>query len=454
MHWCGTSSASFAKKQSWDLFLHYLLERERVALRRARGEPPSKWTNDSVLAEFHFCHHRREDDRGSRVIREILHRRDPRKPHFLWNVITHRWLSNPPYNRELGYISNLDDALQKFAEWERAKQRTGKSWRTRAFTFCAPYKVVVDAMKVNWHLSADVGKSLFGPPDNPREPSFQEVYGNMLRFELVGDFHAYQESCDMFMCGLIPAPTAPVPGPGAKKGLEILGYRELTGYSINRLTVRVNKLLRNAYETLDKGDVLHTNDPLVLRPLDVEHILCEFQKYERLVADPSRGGSRLYKAQDVAVDADNELEAYGSDSETGLRENKRTSVRTPVRKRTFKEVATPESPDEDDFADLQDMRKQAREAWERIERAAKSANPKAYWESDLKNTSTLKRTRHSKDASVVVDSPTPPPLQSADLTSYEDHSYITVTPKRSTRLASISNTSRQTGSYFGSRRRS
>ncbi|TPX71813.1 hypothetical protein SpCBS45565_g00765 [Spizellomyces sp. 'palustris'] len=450
MHQSGTSSASSAKKQSWDLFLHYLLERERVALRRARGEPPSQWTNDGVLTQFHFCHHRREDDRGSRVIREILHQKDPRQPHFLWNVITHRWLSNPPYNRDLGYISNLDEALQKFAEWERWKERAGKSWRTRAFTFCAPYEVVVGALKVNWDLSADVGKWLFGTPKDPREPSFEEVYENMLRFELVGDFHAYQESCDMFMCGLIPAPTAPVPGPGAKRGLEILGYHELTGYSINNLTVRVNKLLRNAYETLDKGDVLLTSDPLVLRPLDVEHILCEFQKYERRVADPSRVGSRLYKAQnlpEVAIDVDNELKTYDWDSDTSPRKNKRTSVRTPVRKRGFDEVAITESSDEDDVVDLQERRKQAREAWERIERAAKSANPKAYWESDLKNTSTLKRTEHSKDASVAVDSPTPPPLQSLDLTSSEDYSYITVIPKRSPHRASISaasNTSKQT----------
>lgn len=129
-------------------------------------------------------------------------------------------------------------------------------------------------------MSAQIGPELFGTQSEPRKPSFRQVYEKMLSFKLVGAFHAYQDACDLVMHGIIEADgNFVVPGPGAKKGLEILGLHH--GASLLELTDQINDALSRAYSKLEKGDVLLTDEPLVLRPMDTEHTLCEFQKYER-----------------------------------------------------------------------------------------------------------------------------------------------------------------------------
>jgi hypothetical protein len=82
-------------------------------------------------------------------------------------------------------------------------------------------------------------------------------------------------------------------GPGAEKGLrmvskETMGYRKYAN-----LTGRINKELQeraearkmknwreSGMEGAEEVDVLD-EEPVVLRPIDVEHVLCELQKYVR-----------------------------------------------------------------------------------------------------------------------------------------------------------------------------
>jgi len=54
-----------------DLFIYYVNEREKVQRRKEAGNLPP-WTIDKVLQNHHFCCNRREDDRGTKEIREVV----------------------------------------------------------------------------------------------------------------------------------------------------------------------------------------------------------------------------------------------------------------------------------------------------------------------------------------------------------------------------------------------
>lgn len=54
-----------------DWFWHWIRTRENVRILKERGEP-GPWCNDPIIANNHFCNVRREDDRGTKEIRDAV----------------------------------------------------------------------------------------------------------------------------------------------------------------------------------------------------------------------------------------------------------------------------------------------------------------------------------------------------------------------------------------------
>ncbi|KAJ3277377.1 hypothetical protein HK104_003351, partial [Borealophlyctis nickersoniae] len=131
-----------------------------------------------------------------------------------------------------------------------------------------------------------------------RPPSQREIYDGLKEFRTVGDFHAFQGACDAVMYKAVDLDPAFVKaGPGAKKGLRFLeGYDDVddefymdypsegdeTAEALIRdLTVILNRELEERRMAGDPEDELREKELGNLRMVDVEHALCELQKYVR-----------------------------------------------------------------------------------------------------------------------------------------------------------------------------
>ncbi|KAJ3279169.1 hypothetical protein HK104_001694 [Borealophlyctis nickersoniae] len=274
--------------------IHYVEERRRVEIRRTKLKLPYPWTDDRVLSKFRFCCVRREDDAVSRVLAHIFKEGNPRTdPYFFFNVVFHRHISKIEFNRDAGYIRSLKCAQEKVKAWIR----TRKTWRTRSFQACCTAEDFLHGLEGNWKQSISMWKKLFRK--GPR-PSQKEIYHWLLeeknKFANVGDFHAFQGACDAVMYGAAEFdPDFVMAGPGAKQGLRYLegrSSRELNkkypkkgDYSaealIKDLTATLNCKLEERRMEGGPKDVLREKEVAGLRMVDVEHALCELQKYAR-----------------------------------------------------------------------------------------------------------------------------------------------------------------------------
>ncbi|KAI9350208.1 hypothetical protein BDR26DRAFT_852026 [Obelidium mucronatum] len=150
--------------------------------------------------------------------------------------------------------------------------------------------------------------------DWPRIPALTkgELFDFLRRHvELCGTFHAYQDCNDAVMYGAIPDDDSfCIPGPGAVKGLKLLGM-DTTGAGVIELTKLLNVGLKDRWlkeghseseyleatgngavrkglliGVVDGKEIVEVLDPVpILRTVDTEHTLCEFQKYLRFLAN-------------------------------------------------------------------------------------------------------------------------------------------------------------------------
>ncbi|KAJ3299876.1 hypothetical protein HK104_006424 [Borealophlyctis nickersoniae] len=273
--------------------VEYLEERRRVEIRRTR-KAPYPWTHDPILQEYRFCSVLREDDAVSRVLADIFDGKKPEThPHFFFNVVFHRHVSKSEYNLDAGYITSLGDAEKKVQAWERLRKRTGNAWRTSSFQACCTATAFLRGLKPNWEKSKTMSK-LFR--EGRRPPSQREIYDGLYQFANVRTFHAFQGACDAVMYGAVDLdPDFVMAGPGAKKGLRYLEGFDVRNWSrdypsegdntaealIRDLTVILNQKLKERRMVRNRKDELRKKELSNLRMVDVEHALCELQKYVR-----------------------------------------------------------------------------------------------------------------------------------------------------------------------------
>ncbi|KAJ3159625.1 hypothetical protein HDU86_001634 [Geranomyces michiganensis] len=274
-------------KTSFDEFTYYVMERERISIRR-RIAGNETVTANPVLRNFHFCNNRREDDRTSIAMREVFAGRSRYHPRYLWNCVFHRMLSKGKVNTAFGFVENLEVAVRKLTQWNKIdakeKANTEKKWRHCAFTFCVSFDQIIKDMRVNWIISPEAGRALFGTPDDPLTPSFEETCATMSQFNGVGPFHTVQTSLDLVMypAAGVALPRQIDPGPGAVKALELFSYDTSSDKARRRavtdVTTALNQALKKHHAKMADTDVLF-GKALHMRLHDTEHALCEYQKY-------------------------------------------------------------------------------------------------------------------------------------------------------------------------------
>ena len=268
-------------------FFHFMLERHRIYTRRAAGEP-WPWTEDRILQEWRFCNVFRELDTTTQWIR--IHWRGPLDERvsetMLWFMMC--------VARQINYIPTLaalTDAGFPF-RWDpdqavrtmQALAAQGKKVYTSAYMLRGPAAGGDKASYTIHHVLQPLWEArdrLTGYFTRPEPGATLEGFWSLLcAFHGWGPFLAYEVVTDLRHTRLLRhAPdilTWANPGPGAVRGLNRLANRPLTA-------IPPRYQLINEMRDLLEGRRRFIPDefpPLELR--DIEHTLCEFDKYERV----------------------------------------------------------------------------------------------------------------------------------------------------------------------------
>lgn len=269
-----------------DNLLAYMVERHNIYLRKRRGVP-WPWTKDPVLQEFSFCNVYRELDAGTIWIRENI--REPYDEHpSLWFMVgISRHINWPDTLAEV--IADKKGAWPSSYKWKPERLRQILLDRK-----ARGEKVYTGAYMLNAH----------GKPGDPSDKAFftahrvlQSVWEArgvvvpqlsvsleaatkaLMPYHGWGPFTAYEVACDLrwtrYLCDAPDKMTWANAGPGARRGLNRLAGRPVNaGLSNDQAVVEMRKLLAYISARWPKGWV-----PLELR--EIEHSLCELQKYAR-----------------------------------------------------------------------------------------------------------------------------------------------------------------------------
>lgn len=299
-------------------FFDFAHKRHTIYLRRLREEP-WPWSDDPVLNKYRFTNVYRELDATTVWFRRWV--RDPlrSKPEVLLATVLFRWINRSltgeaifrqlmedrrtPWERILEASSQNKEAIQEALAYthDAVKNMLGRGpYMTGAYVIKSPdgYDKLTGVLKnVEWFMTSkqnmrdemmswqEAADYMLGNPVTLRN-AWEWVGGH----KFMGDFMAYEVVSDLRHTDLLSdAPdimTWANPGPGAMRGLNRLHGRHNRMHRTHRA-----EYIMEMRELLDMSrDGMWPNDedypPLEMR--DIEHTLCEFDKYVRTVSGEGR----------------------------------------------------------------------------------------------------------------------------------------------------------------------
>jgi len=253
-------------------FFYYMNERHLMYLKRQNGDP-YPWTDDKILTEYSFCNVYRELDRVTVWIRENW--REPYATH-----------SNLPFAMAVARQINWPDTLEEigFPEtWEpekvKAIMQARKDRGEKVYTGAYMLTGTLGGTKIEQTVDK-ILTPLYNKKPSIMGYSLEETWKQYLGYAGFSGFMAYEVVTDLrhtrhlFKAGDIM--TWANPGPGAKRGLNRIHLRELEQtVTKQQLNFEMQQLLQYSPDYLEAH-----MEPLEMR--DIEHCLCEFDKYERV----------------------------------------------------------------------------------------------------------------------------------------------------------------------------
>lgn len=263
-------------------FFSYARERERVRLRREDGRP-APWTLDPILQEYRFCNVFREDDRTTRWFDLNVRRRLRLSDRVLLATVIFRWFNRISTGQVLlraGLLDDWDTAVAKRVLREVRPLVTGSYIiktpngmdKLEGLCWC------IDQVR---EQEAELVKMIRGAS------TLELAHAILKRMPYLGSFMAYEVVTDLRRTSLLWDATdvlswAPA-GPGAARGLGRIfennpdHWRYTSPVDQLRMLERMRSLLRLAWS----NEQLWPRGWPPWEMREVEHTLCEFDKYER-----------------------------------------------------------------------------------------------------------------------------------------------------------------------------
>lgn len=271
-------------------FFDYARERHAIYLRRFAGEE-RPWTKDAILQKYRFTNVFRELDRTTIWFR--THVRDPlrNKPDVLLATVVFRMLNRIATGEAVFCQTDLEYE-SAFHHW-KARGYDRRVLRRAIVAHCGDGPYVTGAY------------ILTSPPGQPKLDGMLEVIGGFAKetagklpvgfdhsleivwewlkaFPYFGPFHAYEIVTDLRHTYLLENAedinTWANPGPGARRGAN-----RVFGRSVNT-RIQTSQLMDEMVTLLgySRDDELWSRRWPAWELREVEHSLCEFDKYERV----------------------------------------------------------------------------------------------------------------------------------------------------------------------------
>lgn len=276
--------------ESW--FWCWIAERHAIYLRRQAGQP-KPWTTDPILMDYKFTNPFRENDKGTVWLRENF--LEPHKDDDLsllaFNICWYRmfnwWGTGELLGWQIGWDKNdIRTTLE-------AELSLGRQVFTGAHIVYSPpgrgkIEAIVDVCADLYHMCL-AGGALETCCKEDR--SLETVFNQLKTVYCVGGFMAYEMVSDMRHTRLLENATDIMtwanPGPGAKRGLQRLG---MPCKNDKEAIESMQMLLDNWTEKLwaQIPEPFTASDYPLLEMRDIEHSLCEFDKYSRVKFDEGR----------------------------------------------------------------------------------------------------------------------------------------------------------------------
>jgi hypothetical protein len=254
-------------EENFKLFWYWINERHKIYLKR-QTRVLKPWTEDKVLQTFKFTNAFRELDTGTVWLRENF-----REPHAEEGPLL---IANTAFYRMFNWIPTAE-AMGWCKEWSTEVFEERIKGLSQTFTNC--HMTHGDTGEEKWFSNAKTIEKIFEEKDRlfsemRRVKTLQYAFELMKEFHLIGPFISYEIVTDLRHTVVLEDATDinswANTGPGAKRGLKRIfpeiGNREYLDHMI--------WLLRESSKNL------HPHVPkLELR--DIEHSLCEFDKWAR-----------------------------------------------------------------------------------------------------------------------------------------------------------------------------
>lgn len=269
-----------------DDFWKFIVLRHSIWYKRFIRNLPWPWTDDPILLKYKFTNIFRQLDRGTIALHSMLARKfldmDEVPPckyeldydFLLWTVIWYRIFNR--FEHALDFVNCSLPTGPQIHDYIKAKIHDSKPVFTsayRATSYCGgrglAFSTYCKGIVQIWEMQ---------PYEKPT--TMQGMFNYLQTFPLIGPFAAYEIVCDLrFTQVLSKAPdknTWANIGPGSTRGLQRLGLPVCISSMTDLLKSRTQKW--------------RVYPPFELR--EIEHSLCEFDKYERTRTGIGRPRSR------------------------------------------------------------------------------------------------------------------------------------------------------------------
>lgn len=280
-------------------FFRFIAERHTMFVRRVIQRKPPPWTTNPTLATVYFTNAYRELDRGTRyVINRLLDRRDPVATFF--NVVAYRAFNKIETHEALvKQLGRGGPWPSHIVRWTlpSARRAVQQHQRTGAHVFTGAFLItgsgnwsgthgkiglVCENLTWIWRRRQALYEQLQACA------SMEEAHAMLTTLPGIGAFMAYELVVDF--CYRVPEGSAKAwsllpfteddwvnPGPGCRRGIALLIGRKPKTF--DEAQAAIYDLWNGQTTWLSKARALMQGPPLTLR--NIEHCLCEYQKYHR-----------------------------------------------------------------------------------------------------------------------------------------------------------------------------
>jgi hypothetical protein len=288
-----------------DLFWYWIKERNNIFVKKEINQEPPYWTEDPILRQYKFTNPYRENDYVTRWFRQNI--REPLRDSdavFMATVIF-RWFNLPETGevmldlcggREEGMPGFMKFDL--FLDWPRHKELFRERMKSQPQKVSGAYiiKTPNGMNKVDgiiWCVDQMWDYQEYLVESCKQLNELEAIWDALMPYPFMGPFMAYEVVTDLrhtaLLCEASDIMTWANPGPGAMRGINRLHDIELNSRQKRNFYIEQMRVLLKLSEAALPGYNLEMRD--------IEHSLCEFDKYSRVFNNEGRTPKARYKYQ-------------------------------------------------------------------------------------------------------------------------------------------------------------